>query len=79
MLDTRKMVNGYQVIRLSENQGACYQYRRVSGKRTEGEWVNALMSGCVSSELNPPRRIKLDSPPTLPQIPFGLSLAIVER
>ena len=36
--------------RLSGYQGAGYQYNRVSGKRTEGGWVNALMSGCVSSE-----------------------------
>jgi len=29
------------VIRLSENQDAGYQDSRVSGKRTEGRWVDS--------------------------------------
>jgi len=53
MLDARKMVNGYQVIRksgcrLSGNQGVGYQDSRVSGKRKEGRrWQVVWFTACA--------------------------------
>jgi len=63
VLDTRKMVNGYQVNRKS----GCRAVRRpVELSGPQGIRIIAILDAgfsLVRSDLNPPRRIKLDSSP----------------